>query len=217
MENNVMKKTAFNYLVEDICNVPKIEIAKKLSVDKSEVTNMGTRKRGVDIAHIEKLEKIFGVPCCYWLDEKAKVSGKQIRTRYAKKLTIEVKQKIDSYLSYKKYKEGEIVEDEMGYNPYMREVFDMDTDIVLEQMKYMLYSIVYADLKKEYYYDGFIYNRALVLQDMLKSIEDIGIDNVWEYKKALKEQRYKAVGMTLEEIEEYESLFGKIEIENASE
>lgn len=217
MENNIMNRTAFNYLVEDICNMQKIEIAKKLSVDKSEVTNMGTRKRGVDVVHIEKLEKIFGVPCCYWLDEKPKVSGKQIRTRYVKKLTIEVKQKIDSYLSTKKYKEGEIVENEMGYNPYMNEVFDMDTDIVLEQMKYTLYSIVYADFEKENYYDGFIYNRALVLQDMLKSIENIGIDNAWEYVKALKEKRFKPVGMTEEDIKEYEMLFGKIEVENTPE
>lgn len=212
-----MKNTAFNYLVTNICKIKKTEIAKKLNLEKTEITNMGTRKRGVDIIHIEKLEKIFGVPCCYWLDEKPDVNGKQIRTRYAKKFTKEVKQKIDSYLSIKKYKEGEIYESEAGYNPYMKEVFNMDTDIVLEEMKYMLHSIIYASCEKDNYYDGVFYDRALCLKDMLNSIENIGIDNAWEYQKALKEHRFKPIGMTTEEIEEYESLFGKIVEENTSE
>lgn len=212
MDNN----TAFNYLITEICKIEKTIIAKNLNLEKTEITNMGKRKRGVDSIHIEMLEKIFDIPCCYWLDEKPKVSGKQIRTRYAKILTQEVKEKIDNYFSMKKYIEGQLIENEVGYNPYMKEVFNMDTDIVLEQMKYMLYSIVYANCEKDDYNDGVFYNRAVVLKDMLKSIGNIGIDNVWEYQKALKEHKFKAVGMTAEEIEEYESLFGKIE-ENTSE
>ena len=175
-------------------------------LDRSNITKYCKRERKIKKEiYIEKLENLLKIPREYWLGKDG----------YTKVLTLEVKKEIDEYFRDKRDKRDMLVYKNVGYHPLEKELVMRDTYILMDTVNGTVKEIVYG-VGNEYVDEYTIWQRASALLEIVEEVKRIGVCNMKEWVNNLKNyQPYKA--MTLEEIEEYESLFGKIEEENTSE
>lgn len=203
-------ETALNYIITEVRKIPRKIIASRLCVTESEVSNFCKGKRGIaDETHIRRLEALLSFPCYYWLEEKPQVAGKQIRTRYAKELNDTTREQIADYLSNELFERGKIIETETGmYNPFVDDTICIDTDIVIRKVEQEIHGCIYSSSNIPAQNADF-YSNALIALEIVQKIKKMGLENA---NALLNEYVVKnADAGDMIDIEEYESLFGKIE------
>lgn len=207
--NKMKKENALQYLInlsKHTQDMIAFYLRPNKPLQKTTITRYCNRERKIKTEeYIIRLERVLKIPREYWLGDDG----------YTKVLTPENKKKIDEYYRNKNDEYDTLIYKEIGEHPYQKELIIRDTEIAIDELKNKITECIY-NYDDNYYTDEYtFYQRVVTILEVVAEIKRIGIDNMDDCLKLLKE--YQPKQPTLMTLEEYEELFGKTQLENTSE